>query len=171
MTAENRAPLSIRRLTADDVAAFRAIRSEALTAAPSAFASTAEDFARLSDDALRKTLRDLALFAAFRGGEPVGLMGVTRYAAGKMAHRGILVMVYVRQNERGDGLAGRLLSQVTEHASAMGLRQLELAAAVENAAALAFYRREGFIEVGRIPAGLLHEGREIDEILMMRRIA
>jgi L-amino acid N-acyltransferase YncA len=167
MTADT--PL-IRRLTADDAEAFRAIRQEALTETPAAFASTAADFAALSDETIRKLLTDIALFAALRDGEPVGLMGVARHTAGKMAHRGILVMVYIRETERGTGLASALLAAADEHAGASGLRQLELAVTVENTAARAFYRREGFAEVGHIPAGFLHEGREIDEILMMRRI-
>nr|WP_298096744.1 GNAT family N-acetyltransferase [uncultured Shinella sp.] len=160
----------IRRLTGDDAEAFRAIRLEALTEAPAAFASTAADFETLSGEALRSVLTNLALFAAFRDGTPVGLMGVTRHAASKMAHRGILVMVYLREGERGTGLAGALLAAANDHARAAGLRQLELAVSVENAAAVAFYRREGFTEVGRIPAGLLHDGHEIDEMLMMRPI-
>ncbi len=171
MIAETAAPLPIRRLTAEDAQAFRAIRREALLEAPAAFASTADDFAKLSDEAIRKTLSDLALFAAFRGEEPVGLMGLTRYNSSKMAHRGNLVMVYVRAAERGRKLADELLAAVTAHAQASGLRQIELAVSVENPAARAFYRRAGFAEFGHIPAVFLHEGREIDEILMMRRVA
>jgi len=170
MTAKTTDRPVIRRLTSEDVTAFRAIRSEALAEAPAAFASTAEDFTRLSDETLRKTLTDMVLFGAFRGNEPVGLMGLTRYNSSKMAHRGNLVMVYVRSGERGSSLARALLATVAEAARDLGLRQLELAVTVENAPALAFYRREGFAEVGHIPAGFLHEGREIDEILMMRRI-
>jgi ribosomal protein S18 acetylase RimI-like enzyme len=37
--------------------------------------------------------------------------------------------------------------------------------------AISFYRREGFGETGRIPAGFIHEGREIDDVLMVRRLA
>lgn len=170
MTAENAALPLIRRLTLKDAAAFRAIRLEALTEAPAAFASTAADFALRSEAGLRAILADLTLFGAFRGEEPVGLMGLMRNGSSKMAHRGTLVMVYVRACERGGALADALLAAVTEAARKLGLRQLELAVALENAPALAFYRRQGFAEVGRIPAGFLHEGREIDEILMMRRI-
>jgi hypothetical protein len=46
-----------------------------------------------------------------------------------------------------------------------------LAPSAENAAALRFYRDEGFQEIGRIPGGFLHDCRETDEILMVRRIA
>lgn len=170
MAAKNTDIPLIRRLSVDDVDAFRAIRQEALTEVPSAFASTAEDLAKLSDTAIRRMLADTAVFAVLRADAPVALMGVMRHAASKMAHRGILVMVYVRAAERGRQLADSLFAAVMEHARATGLQQLELAVTVENSAALAFYRRVGFAEVGRIPAGLLHEGREIDEILMMRQV-
>lgn len=40
----------------------------------------------------------------------------------------------------------------------------------EKPAALRLYRREGFPEVGRIPCGFLHDGMEIDEVLMARRL-
>jgi RimJ/RimL family protein N-acetyltransferase len=170
MTAEDIAPPPIRRLTAEDAEAFRALRREALLQAPAAFASTAEDLEKLSDEAIRKLLTDLALFAAFRGKEPVGMMGLMRFNTSKMAHRANLVMVYLRTPERGRGVAGALLAAVTAHARDGGFRQIELAVTAENAPALALYRREGFAEIGYMPAGFLHEGREIDEILMMRRV-
>lgn len=113
MTAENAALPLIRRLTVEDAAAFRAIRLEALTEAPTAFASTAADFALRSEAGLRAVLADLTLFAAFRGNEPVGLMGLMRNGSSKMAHRGTLVMVYVRACERGGALADALLDAVT----------------------------------------------------------
>lgn len=63
-----------------------------------------------------------------------------------------------------------MLAAVSAHARTRGIRQLELAVTCENVAALRFYRGAGFAEIGRIPAGLLHEGLEIDEILMALRI-
>lgn len=44
------------------------------------------------------------------------------------------------------------------------------AVSAENPAAIRFYLREGFSEVGRIPAGFLHDGREIDDVMMVRRL-
>jgi len=77
----------------------------------------------------------------------------------------------VRERERGRGLGAALLHALTAHARALGVRQLELAASAENPAAVRFYRRAGFVEIGRVPGGFVHEGREIDEIMMVRRIA
>jgi RimJ/RimL family protein N-acetyltransferase len=62
------------------------------------------------------------------------------------------------------------LAAVTDYARDIGIVQLELAVSAENAAANRFYRREGFIEVGRIPGGMLYEGRAIDDVIMVRRM-
>ncbi|ASY65698.1 putative acetyltransferase protein (plasmid) [Sinorhizobium sojae CCBAU 05684] len=40
----------------------------------------------------------------------------------------------------------------------------------ENPQAIGFYRREGFAQIGRIPCGCIRNGREVDDILMARRI-
>lgn len=87
-----------------------------------------------------------------------------------MAHRATIVMVYLRDSERGRGHAVAMLDLLLDHARALGIRQVELAVSAENPAAMRFYQREGFHEIGCIPAALLHEGREIDEIVMARRL-
>ncbi|RVP06308.1 hypothetical protein CN083_19340 [Sinorhizobium meliloti] len=45
------------------------------------------------------------------------------------------------------------------------------ASSADNPAAIRFYHREGFSVAGRIPSGFLHEGREIDDVIMVKRIA
>lgn len=61
----------------------------------------------------------------------------------------------MRKGERGTGIAASLLHDVTEHARDHGVLQLELAVNAENSAAMRFYQRHGFVEVGRIPNGFL----------------
>lgn len=160
----------IRILEPDDVEIFRRIRLEALRVEPAAYASRAEDWEALPDSEWRRRMTDNPVFAAFRDGEPVGIMGLLRQHSSKMAHRATIIMVYLRASQRGIGLATALLDALTDHARDAGIRQLELAVSVENTAALRFYRREGFTEIGVVPAGFLHDGREVDEVLMVRRI-
>lgn len=88
-----------------------------------------------------------------------------------MAHRATVVMVYVRESARGTGVAAALLDAIVACAASEGIRQLELAVSIENPAAKRFYERHGFAAFGTIPGGFLHQGREIDEVLMARRIA
>jgi ribosomal protein S18 acetylase RimI-like enzyme len=160
----------IRRLDSEDVDVFRRIRIEALRAQPAAFASTVEEWERLSVEEWRRRLTDIAVYVAFRQGVPVGIMGLMRQQASKMAHRATVIMVYVREAERGLGVATDLMKLLAAEARLAGIRQLELAVSVENPSAIRFYQREDFAEIGRIPGAIAHDGRDIDEILMARRI-
>ena len=160
----------IRLLSGDDVEVFRRIRLEALRAEPGAYASTVEDWESLADDEWRRRLTENPVFVALQGNEPVGIMGLMRQRASKMAHRATIIMVFLRADCRGAGLAGALLEHLTEYARTQGVRQLELAVTAENLQAFRFYQRQGFDEIGRVPGGFLHEGREIDDIMMARRI-
>ncbi|MBP2445282.1 GNAT family N-acetyltransferase [Rhizobium leguminosarum] len=161
--------VTIRLIQADEVEAFRRIRLEALRAEPSSFASRYEDWEILPDEEWRNRLNE-PVFIAFQNGEPVGIMGLLRQRSSKMAHRATIIMVYIGKSLRGTGLAGRLLDVVSDHARHIGIRQLELFVSAENPAAIRFYQREGFSEIGRIPGGVLEEGREIDDVMMARRL-
>jgi RimJ/RimL family protein N-acetyltransferase len=160
----------VRLLDANDLEAFRRIRLESLRKAPFAFRSSAEDWEALSDDEWRRRLAERLVFGAFVEDALVGLMGLITERRAKDAHRATIVMVYVRERFRRQGVSTKLLDALTDHALRLGIRRLELVASVENLVALSFYRRNGYVEVGRIPGGYLMNGREVDEILMARRI-
>ncbi|WP_426129902.1 GNAT family N-acetyltransferase [Pararhizobium sp. PWRC1-1] len=149
---------------------FRKIRLEALHSEPANFASSAADWEALPDAEWTRRLTVNAVFVDFHEGEPIAMMGLMPQTASKMAHRGTVIMVYVRKDRRGGGHAKAIIDMLVAHALQAGIRQLELAVSAENPAAFRFYQREGFTQAGRIPGGTIHEGREIDEILMTRRI-
>nr|WP_153458382.1 GNAT family N-acetyltransferase [Sinorhizobium fredii] len=162
--------VSIRLLGPNDVETFRRIRLEALRTEPDSFASSAEDWEKLPEDEWRRRVTDNPVFVAFHADEPVGIMGLLRQRASKMVHRATVVMVYVHRGLRGGGVARLLLSAVADYARSEGIRQLELSVSAENVGAIAFYRRERFEAVGRIPGGCIRNGREVDDIIMVRRI-
>lgn len=164
------ATADIRLLGAEDVEVFRRIRLEALRAEPESFASSVGDWEKLSDEEWRQRIDAAAVFVAFRDGTPVGIMGLLRERASKMAHRATVIMVYVQESLRGSGLARMLLETLVDHARHQGIRQLELWVSAENPKAIGFYRRERFVAVGRIPGGCIRNGREVDDIIMVRRI-
>lgn len=159
----------IRLLEPDDVDLFRRIRLEALRMEPDAFASTAEQWEALPEEEWRRRLTDNPVFGAFDGNEIVGLMGLWPERAVKTAHRATIIMVYVRSDRRGGGFAKALLAAVNDYARQNGVRQLELTVSAENPAAVRFYEREGFRQIGLIPGGFLQGDREVDEVLMARR--
>lgn len=161
---------AIRRLETSDLEAFRRVRLEALRCEPASFTSTYSDWVALPDHEWRQRLDD-PVFAIFQDSEPVGLMGLVRERLPRAAHRASITMVYIRKDFRGRGLAKSLLDKVAKFAWDIGVTQLELTVSAENPVAMSFYRREGFVEIGRIPAGFIHEEREIDDVLMVRRLA
>ncbi|PRD40633.1 GNAT family N-acetyltransferase [Phyllobacterium phragmitis] len=167
--ATNKREISIRRLSMDEIDAFRCIRLEALSREPTSFASRFEDWADLPDEEWRQRLNN-PVFVAFLNGQPVGMMGLSRHRPSKMAHRAALIGVYVHKSQRGTGIAENLLNKVADYARSIGVLQLELAVSAENPAALCFYRRHGFVEIGRIPCGFLHNDKKIDEVTMVRRL-
>ncbi|MHA6689247.1 GNAT family N-acetyltransferase [Devosia sp. A449] len=158
---------AIRRLTRDDVDAYRAIRLEALTNHPTAFFSAAEEFAQRSVTDLLELLATLVFFAAETpAGELVGIMAYER-GEKRQAHRGWVYQVYVKPVMRGTGCARALLGAVVEHAQSE-VQQLHLSVESQNEPALRLYQKAGFAIYGTDPRFQCVNGRFCDEHLMVR---
>ena len=163
-------PGAIRRLGPGDLDLFRELRLEALATDGEVFASTYEHSRAMSDAEWTERLTDGVVMAAFDGSEAVALGGYLRQRPDKMAHRAMLVMIWVRPGARGRGLAEALVAALEADAAAEGVRRMELAVTVENAGALRLYERLGYERAGVIPGGFCHEGRDIDEVVMVKRV-
>lgn len=157
-------------LTIHDWTAFRDIRLEALILEPAAYASTVYDWQQLPQAEWERRMTMTPVIGAFDDQALVGIMGLIRQNPSKIIHRATLIMVYVQEQHRGTAVASDLLAATIAHAKAIGIRQMELNVSVENPAAIRFYEREGFVPFGRLPAAIMHDSREIDEIMMGRRI-
>lgn len=64
-------------------------------------------------------------------------------------------------------MANKLLHEAMAQARRYGIQQLELSVNAANSAAISFYERHGFAEVGRIPNGFRASDRETDELIMV----
>ena len=158
---------SIRRLTRDDVHAYRAIRLEALINHPEAFASSAEDFLERSLEDHENLLHHLVFFGAET---PEGaLVGIMAFDHGlkREAHRGWLIQVYVKPEMRGTGCARALLEAIMDEAR-KDVLQVHLSVASHNEPALRLYQKAGFAIYGTDPRFQLVDGRYVDEHLMVR---
>lgn len=162
--------MMIKKLSKADVDIFKSIRLEALRCEPENYASHAHDWEGLSEQDWLLRMADCTIFVTMKDDEPVGIMALMPNRPSKMAHRGTMIMVYVRKSERGRGLADALLLAMTDDAIKSGISQLDLAVSAENPAAVRFYHKMGFSDIGLMPAGLRHNGRDIDEIMMVQRI-
>jgi RimJ/RimL family protein N-acetyltransferase len=159
---------TIRRLGLEDVAAYRAIRHEALANHPEAFVSTAEAFAQKTDAEIRQTLEALTVFGAvLPDGSLGGINAFMRHEGAKERHRGWMIQVYVRPEHRGSGMAADLVEHLVDHARRHVL-QIHLGVWSENLPAIKLYQRLGFELYATEPRYLFVNGRFIDEHLMVR---
>lgn len=159
--------ITIRQLLPDDFAILREIRLEALKLHPEAYSSAYEDWEKFSETEWRAKL-SVPVFAAFEGDTPVGLIGLWPQQGARTEHRAIIVMVYVQNQMRGQGVAKKLLHAVHEYARTAGIFQLELSVSADNVAAHQLYLREGFTEFGRRPNWICVDGQMTDELMMAR---
>lgn len=149
----------IRRLTAEDVAAFRALRLEAMTAEPESFGTDIAEEREKAVEASAATLESTALFGAYIDGELVGMAGFARMKPLRERHKGTVGSLYVRASARGLGLGGKLLAAVIDHARGE-VEVLSLVVVSTNTAAVDLYERHGFRRWGLEPFALkLGEGR------------
>lgn len=159
---------TIRRLTRDDGEAYRAIRLEALTNHPEAFAVSPEAFASRSLDDLRAQMDQMAFFGAETDdGELAGIIAYFRDTGERERHRGWLIQVYLKPSMRGTGCAAALIEAGVAHASTEVL-QVHLGVGTQNAPAIRLYQKAGFAIYGTDLRALFVNGRYIDEHLMVR---
>ena len=158
--------MEIRRLTAADAPAFRAIRLEALAAHPADFGSDHADEAARPLAHFVAQLLDNHVLGLFRDGALAGIAAIEFHAKAKERHRAFLWGVYVRPAARGTGAAEALLRAAMEAAFARAV-QIELGVRAGNAAAEGLYRRLGFTRYGVQPRINCVDGVFHDEALMV----
>jgi ribosomal protein S18 acetylase RimI-like enzyme len=162
--------IEVRVLGEDDWPVWRELRLAALTEAPYAFGSTLVEWQGAGDRAERWRAR-LALpgsynMVALLDGTPAGMAsGVPTDHAGTVE----LISMWVSPVARGKGVGDRLLTELARWAVDRGAREIRLAVAPRNAAAIGLYRRHGF-ELTDEPGELMPDGVG-RELVMARPVA
>lgn len=159
----------IRRLTAEDAEAFRAIRLESLEVHPEAFAASFEVESRLALDDIARRLGKGTVFGGFADDGLVGVVGFLALKSPKARHKGILWGMYVREPQRGSGLAGALVEAVLAHARSR-VEQVQLSVVTANEYATRFYRKMGFESYGVERRALKIGERYFDEELFVHHL-
>jgi RimJ/RimL family protein N-acetyltransferase len=184
----------IRALGEADLAAYVALRQEALRNTPLAFASSPDDDFASNVEGLRASIRKAPgwmIFGAFedeRGtgdpvdggrlvGDPVdgrrlvGAVGLLRERHLKAAHKMHLWGMYVTPSARGRGVGAQLMDAVVAHARATpGIDWIVLGVSSAAAAARRLYERKGFQLWGTEPDALREDGVSADEHRMALRL-
>jgi ribosomal protein S18 acetylase RimI-like enzyme len=102
-------------------------------------------------------------------GRVAGYIDLRAHPDAFTAHRCVLGMG-VRRDLRRIGLARRLLAHATEWAAAQGLKWIDLQVLSANEAAVALYRREGFLMQGGRPDMFVIDGASLGELWMARKV-
>jgi RimJ/RimL family protein N-acetyltransferase len=148
----------VRQLMPDDWKTLREVRLAALADAPDAFLMTYADAVGLDEEQWRIRTTRSDMFAAFVGGEAVGLVGL--YGPNEAGDHTLIAM-WVAPALRGTGVAGALIEAVAQRAAASGAPSVRLEVAPGNARAERVYARHGFVPTDEVP--------EIVGGLIMRR--
>lgn len=136
----------IRRLSIDDVDAFRTLRLEALQREPFAFRATFAEEDRQPRGYFAERLTSGAVIGALVDGALVGIAGIASLDAADTPHCGVLWGVYVRQEMRGRGLAQAIIEMALRTARGQ-YDEIRLRVKAGNTPARALYARLGFAKL------------------------
>ena len=158
--------MEIRPLEPAEWQLLREIRLTALQDAPGAFSSTYEGEVAFGEDIWRGRLANGGFFAAFDGDRAVGIAAGYRDDA-EPADRRELVSMWISPAARGQRIAGRLVTAVTDWARADGAKELALWVVIDNGAARAAYERLGFVANGERQPVRPDEPDRIEERMLL----
>ncbi len=167
--------MHIRIMTEADAGAFWRFRLAALESEPRAFASSPEDHRAIGLEETARRLRPVEdgdfVVGAFEAGALAGTAGFHRETRPKTRHKGIIWGVYVAASHRGQGIGRAMLAAALDRLRTYsGLRQVQLAVATTQIAAVGMYRSLGFETFG-LERDAIHVGNEfVDEYWMALRL-
>jgi len=108
-------------------------------------------------------------YVVTRDGQVRGFYRQTRHQA-RSSHGALLTTLAVSPSEKGTGLAAAMMQEAIAALRAQGVLRVELTLEADNARALAFYKKLGFQEEGRLRKAYKRAGEPhyLDEIMMAR---
>jgi len=162
--------MEIRRLTPADAAAYQTLRLKGLREEPTAFASSYEEeqaYPLSKYEGWLAAPPDRGAFGAFDGDELVGIVTIGRESHRHLAHKALIMGMYVRGDRQGRGIGRALLQATLDLARSVAeIRQVNIIANAGNGPAQKLYESLGFRAYGREPRSMRIHGEWHDEVLM-----
>jgi len=168
--------VTIRAATVDDAASLLALRLEALTIHPEAFAADVDKTAAEGENSWLERITDNtrtesgSIVIACTANEVIGVTGIVRGHWPKTRHSGTLWGVYVSPNWRGNKIGAAIVNGCVEWATAHNLTVITLGVTNSNLPAIRWYTACGFKEYGDVPRAILYKDNYYDEQLMYKLI-
>ncbi len=122
-----------------------------------------QDFAPIYDEMLASG----AFYVWTVAAQVAGFYRITRYP-GRARHVALLRTVAVDPDAQGRGIAQAMVADALLHLRSDGIRRVELYAESDNARALRFYERVGFMREGLLRGFYRRAGedQDVDEVVM-----
>jgi ribosomal protein S18 acetylase RimI-like enzyme len=142
----------IQRITPKTALVFKQVRLRALEESPTAFSSTyARESLFTDEEWTRRATRwagkgDDAMFLAFDGGRPCGIVG--SYVGPEHPQRAQVISTWVDPAYRRIGVGKALVDAVIAWNRPRGVREILLMVTSVNTGAISFYERLGFRKTG-----------------------
>lgn len=145
-------PVTVRRLGADDAAAFSALRRELTRENPVPMGLTFEEELTRTLDGFRAQLAaplPNAVFGCFVDGELASTAAVSRAGQFPSSHHKMVMWgVFTSPRHRRRGLGRQAVDAALRHAFDSGVLRVNLQVYLPNEPALALYKVLGFVEYG-----------------------
>lgn len=168
--------ISIRFIRESDLAAFKALRLEALRMHPEAYGSDYEENLREPEstwiDRVKSAIDNPGgcIVLAEANGELAGMAGVFRGGGVKGRHIATIWGVYVRPGHRGQQLSEKMIAEAIGWCRMNEVRIARLTVVTCNGSAIRRYLRCGFAIYGVSPEEIRIGDVYYDELLMWRRV-
>lgn len=161
---------TIRRLTKEDLRAFREMRQLSLLTDSGTLITSPEEEKVKRDDELITTLESAHVLGLFSQDSMIGMGTLARHSEMRRSHVAEVFWVFVLPEHRGVGLAKSLMSEIEKQATLLGIECLELHVVANNDAAISLYQGLGYVEYGKLPKAVKHDGQYTDGIFMLKFI-
>lgn len=126
-------------------------------------------------DYMKKILEDMKkgdkLYIVLEcGGRIISMFGTENGSHEKNRHICSIALAIIKEF-RGKGLGNKIMEMLIDASkNKMKCRVMRLSVYEPNKPAINLYKKYGFREAGRIPKGINHFGKYIDEIIMIKEI-
>ena len=168
--------MSVRALERSEAETFHELRLRGLRENPEPFASTYEEDAALSREAVRDRFpveQERFVLGAFdAAGQLAGVVGFSREQRSKLRHWGTVWGMYVVPEARGQGVGHSLMVELVERCRRLeGLEQIVLEVATAAEPARRLYASIGFETFGRRREAMKSGDEYYDVEYMVLRLA
>ncbi|WP_088102966.1 GNAT family N-acetyltransferase [Halalkalibacter urbisdiaboli] len=159
--------MEIRQLNRIDAEEYLSIRLEALQNSPYAFASSYEEEKNQTAEKYKnrfETPINTFTFGAFEESQLVGVVTLVKEQLLKLSHRANIVAMYIKPENRGNGIGKALISKVIEKAYNLeSIEQIYLTVVTTNVPAKKLYTSSGFEVIGKEKRALKFDNTYYDE--------